>query len=48
VGLVHKAADEIRITISFKSFEVKKINKLIVTSNKLTKNEHLGSITGYS
>jgi hypothetical protein len=38
VALVQKAADEIRITISFKSFGVKKINELVVTSNKLTNN----------
>jgi hypothetical protein len=36
VTLVHKAADEIRITIFFKSFGIKKTNELVVTSNKLT------------
>jgi hypothetical protein len=38
VALVLKAADEIRITICFKSFGVKKINELVATSNKLTNN----------
>jgi hypothetical protein len=38
VALVRKTADEIRITVSFKSFRVKKMNELIVTSNKLTNN----------
>jgi hypothetical protein len=38
VALVRKAADEIRITIFFKSFAVRKINELAVTSNKLTNN----------
>jgi hypothetical protein len=38
VALDRKAASEIRITIFFKSFGVKKINKLVVTSNKLTDN----------
>jgi hypothetical protein len=39
VALVRKAADEIRITISFSNFsEIKKINELVVTSNKLTNN----------
>jgi hypothetical protein len=38
VTLVRKAADEIRITIFFESFGVKKINELVVTSNKLTNN----------
>jgi hypothetical protein len=38
VALVCKAADEIRITILFKSFGFKKINELVVTSNKLTNN----------
>jgi hypothetical protein len=37
VVLVRKAADEIRITI-FLSFGGKKINKLVVTVNKLTNN----------
>jgi hypothetical protein len=36
VELVRKAADEIRITILLKSFGVKKINKLVVTGNRLT------------
>jgi hypothetical protein len=34
MALVHKAADEIRITIFFKFFEVNKINELVVTGNK--------------
>jgi hypothetical protein len=38
VALVRKAADEIRTTIFFKFFRVTKINKLVVTSNKLTNN----------
>lgn len=33
---VHKAADEIRITISFRSCGAKKINELVITSNKLS------------
>jgi hypothetical protein len=41
-------ADQIRIMISFKYFGVKKIKKLVVTSYKLTNNEHLSSITGNS
>jgi hypothetical protein len=38
VALVCTAADGIKITIFFKSFGVKKINELVVTSNKLTNN----------
>jgi hypothetical protein len=38
VALVHKAADEIRITIFLKSFGTKKINELTVTRNKLITN----------
>jgi hypothetical protein len=38
VALVRKAADEIRITIFFKSFGAKKIKELIVLSNKLPNN----------
>jgi hypothetical protein len=38
MALVRKAADEIRITVFFKSFGVKKINELVVTSNQLTNN----------
>jgi hypothetical protein len=36
--LSRKAADEISITISFKSFGVKKTNGIVVTCNKLTNN----------
>jgi hypothetical protein len=43
VALVRKAADEIRITIFFNSFGVKKIDEL-VTSNKL-KNNFTGLVT---
>jgi hypothetical protein len=38
VELVRKAADDIRITIFFTSFGIKKTNVLVVTSNKLTNN----------
>jgi hypothetical protein len=38
VAIVRKAADEIRITIFFKSIGVKKIDELIVSGNKLTNN----------
>jgi hypothetical protein len=38
VVLVRKAADEIRITIYFKSFGVKKINELVVSGKKLADN----------
>jgi hypothetical protein len=38
MALIRKAADEIRITISFKSFGMKEINELVVTSKKLTNN----------
>jgi hypothetical protein len=38
VAPVRKAADEIRITIFSKSFGVKKINELVITSNKFTNN----------
>jgi hypothetical protein len=34
--IVFKAADEVRITTFFRTFRIKKINKFIVTSNKLT------------
>jgi hypothetical protein len=39
VALVRKAANEIRITIFFSdSYRGKKLNELVVTSNKLTNN----------
>jgi hypothetical protein len=38
VTLVRKAAYEIRISVFFKSFRVKKINERVVTRNKLTNN----------
>jgi hypothetical protein len=38
VELVRKATEEVKITIFLKSFGVKKINELVVTSNKLTNN----------
>jgi hypothetical protein len=37
-ALVRKAANEIRITIVCNSFGVKKINELVLSSNKLTNN----------
>jgi hypothetical protein len=37
-ALVRKAADEIRITILFKTLGVKKVNLLVVTGKKLTNN----------
>jgi hypothetical protein len=43
VELVHEATYEIRITIS-SSFRVKKVNQLIITSNKLT-NSFVGLLT---
>jgi hypothetical protein len=43
--LTRKAADEIRLTIFFKSFRVKKINELVTTRKKLTNNFE-GLITG--
>jgi hypothetical protein len=45
VALVRKASDEIRITIFFfKSCGVKKINELVVITNKLT-NNFAGQVT---
>jgi hypothetical protein len=44
VALVRKAAGEIRIKISLKSSGVKKINELVITSNKL-KNTFAGLVT---
>jgi hypothetical protein len=44
VSLVRKAADEIKITFFFRSFEENKINELVVTSNKLT-NDFVGLVT---
>jgi hypothetical protein len=44
VSLVRKVADEIRITIFFKSFGVKKINELVVTNKKVTDN-YVGLVT---
>jgi hypothetical protein len=38
VALVRKAAYEVRITIFFKSFGVRKINELVVIGKKLTNN----------
>jgi hypothetical protein len=44
VALVRKAADEIAVTIVFKSFGVNKVNGLVVTYNKLI-NYFAGLIT---
>jgi hypothetical protein len=38
VALFRKATDEIRITVFFISLRTKKINELVITSNKLTNN----------
>jgi hypothetical protein len=38
VALDREAANKASITFFFKSFEVKKINKFVITSNKLTNN----------
>jgi hypothetical protein len=43
VALVRKAADEIKITIFFKSLGVKKINELVVPTNKLKNRRCLSS-----
>jgi hypothetical protein len=44
VALVRKAADEMRIKISFKSLGIKEINGLVVTCNELT-NSFEGLVT---
>jgi hypothetical protein len=44
MALECKTTDELRITITFKSFRVTKINELVVTSNKLT-NSFVGLLT---
>jgi hypothetical protein len=36
VGLVRKSADEIRVTMYFRSVGVKEINELVLASNKLS------------
>jgi hypothetical protein len=38
VALVRKAADQIIIDVLFKTFGIKKINKLLITGDKLTNN----------
>jgi hypothetical protein len=38
VALARKAADKLKITISFRSVGIKKINELVVNSNKLKYN----------
>jgi hypothetical protein len=43
VATVHTAADEISIVIFFKFFDVKKINEIVLTSNKL--NNFAGLVT---
>jgi hypothetical protein len=37
-GLVRKAADEIKISIFFQSFEIKKVDELVTASYKLANN----------
>jgi hypothetical protein len=44
MALIHEAADKIRTMIFFKSFSEKKINELVIASNKLT-NSFAGLVT---